>query len=222
MMQTEQKALSLWRIFESVIRKTILSIVPNFDRFDQVVFGKIIKVNISGGRVDDRAKGISADVQVLKQDFDTDTDYEVIKDVPFDSALFGTAGGAFSTPPVGAIVRMGFMYNSPLFPFIVSVTNEGKTVPAATDAEYRIETSAGDTVRIKGGEITLRIKNGPAFQVKGGKVKFKTGTYNSDLDVFINKFIAHTHLSTIAGTPTGLISASTPPIIPADFMTGDL
>ena len=212
-MTTRREVLSPLQKLEQVIRRVLNKIVPNLGQFDGPVFARIEKVNVAGGKVDINSKGISVDVQVLNADFSPNTDIEVIQDVPIDSMLFGDGGAVYGIPTKGSIVRVAFMYNNPGFPFILAVTNEGKTIPKATAGEFRIETA-----------------DGIILQFSGKKINIKTENYNSNLEFLINFMLEHSHLGNMTA-PTGPapssvvpIASATPPApaSPAVFKTGTL
>jgi len=198
------KALSAWKKFEEIVRSAIISFNPSFGKFDRVIYGRINRINIRAGKVDDTKKRFSVDVQPLRKGLDDDPNLSPILDVPFDSMLFGNNGGVFSAPARGAIVRIGFMYDDPSLPFIHAVTNEGRTIPAAESAAIRIESDSG-----------------AVFQIKDGKISFKVGSFNTDLETFLDEFLAHNHLGNL-GSPTGPPASGVPPITAASFKTGEL
>lgn len=204
-MTEDQRALSPWRKIEEIVRRAILRISPNFGKFDKIYFARIEKVNFDGGLVDDRQKGFSVDVQPLQKDLSDDTNFEKIIDVPIDSNLFNNNGAVYHVPNAGSIVRLAFMYNDPSFPFVVSISNEGATLPKGVQGEFRIDDGKGTI-----------------FQIASGKINFKTKKgRNSDLDTLIDIALSHTHLGNM-GAPTSAVTGSIPPITELDFKTGTL
>lgn len=189
---------------ESIIRRALFTIEPNFGKFDRPIYAKVVKVNFAGGKVDDSSKAYSVDLQPLLKDLTIDPDFEKIQDVPLNIGTFGNGGVIYCTPKTGAIVRLAFMYNDPSYPYIVNLTNEGLKLPAGAADEYRIETP-----------------DGVILQLKGEKVNFKTKGFNTDLQTFIENFLKHTHLGNM-GAPTSPVSGSVPPMTAADFKTGAL
>jgi len=189
---------------EAVIRRALFMIEPAFGKFDRVLFARIIKVNFRGGSVDDAGKAFSADLQPLLKDMSPDTSFDKIIDVPLVVGTFGNGGVVYCTPKAGSIVRLGFMYSDPSFPYIVGLTGEGLKFPDGTADEFRIETPAG-----------------VILQIKGEKINFKSKDFNTDLETIVAKFLLHTHLGNM-GAPTSAVSGSIPPIVDADFKTGIL
>ena len=200
----KRKVLSPLRKFENSVARVIKTLFPNFGNYDSIIYAKVIKVNFNGGKVDEYNKRYSVELQPLNKDFSENKNYEKIIDVPFDIQIFGGSGVVYSVPKKGAIVRMGFMYNEPSFPYVAGVTAEGLELPKGSEDEFRIETS-----------------DGTILQLKGKKINIKTDKFNTDLETTINLFLEHTHLGN-TGAPTSATSGSVPPIIDANFKTGDL
>jgi len=217
----EQKALSPWTLFENIVRRVLKAAVPNLGLFDKIYYAKINKINIASGKVDNTDKRISTNVQILKQDLSEDENFEEVQDVSFDTNFFGSDSGVFFAPPEGTIVRIGFMYNDPCYPFIVSVTNESQDIPEFDSEGFKIFTSAGDTIFAKDGEIELRIKNGPAIKLSGSDIAWKDGSYNTTLGTIIDKILAHTHLGNL-GAPTSNAQTGVPQTTSINFNTGTL
>lgn len=203
-MITKQNQFSPLAKFEETVRRVLLYLLPNLKKFPGPLFGRIVKVNFAGGKVDIDSKVFSAEIEILDADLAPDTDFENIKDVPIDGATFNDNGAVYAIPKVGTIVRVGFMYNDPGFPFIMSYTNEGKTLPAGKDLEFRIDNGKG---------IIL--------EIDGEKINIKVAGYNTDLSHFIDNFLKHTHLGN-TGAPTSPVSGSVPPMTAIDFNNGEL
>lgn len=131
-MTIQHIVLSPLQKFKEIIRDVVLELLPGAGGgFGAVSFGRIIRVNDGMGRVDDRAKGWSADIQILRPDLSDNADIDPIKDVAMDPDIYGGAVCIFGKPAAGMICRVGFMYNHPGHPFILSVTGEGRTLPGA-------------------------------------------------------------------------------------------
>lgn len=203
MTQTQGLSSPLKKL-ENIVRRALFTIEPNFGKFDRPIFAKVLKVNFKGGKVDDGAKAYSVDLQPLLKDLTVDSDFDKIQDVPLNTGTFGNGGVIYCTPKVGAVVRMGFMYSDPSYPFIINVTNEGMKIPEGSAEEFRIETG-----------------NGIILQLKGEKINFKSKEFDTDLETIVAKFLIHTHLGNM-GAPTSSVSGSIPPITSADFKTGTL
>lgn len=209
-----------WGQFKEAVRKAVRSLWPGLGEFDNFQYGRISKLNLAGGKVGTKGKGISANIKLLNRDLSENLDREEIKDVPFDSMLFNAAGVLYSIPQTGAICRIGFMYNDSGFPFIHSVSNEGATIPGTTEGKFIIDAGNGDTVTIDSDGITAR-SGGAAFRIRAGDVAYKSGIYNCSLSEIFDKFLIHCHISAAPASPTAtpIIPPSTP-ILPADFNTG--
>lgn len=164
-METSRSPLSPLKKLETVIRRALFNIDPAFGKFDRTLFARVLKVNVGGGKVDDAKKAYSVDLQPLLKDLSPDTSFEKIIDVPLVVGTFGNGGVVYCTPKAGTVVRLGFMYSDPSFPYIVGLTGEGLELPDGTADEFRVETP-----------------NGVILQIKGEKINFKTKDFNSDLD----------------------------------------
>lgn len=131
-MNEKQTALSPLQKFEQIVRQVMNKVIPAVEsNFSRIVYGRIEKVNTSWGRVGVDSKGYSADIQILKQDLSEDENIEIIKDVPMDITVYGTTTVIIGKPVPGMIARVGFMYDDPGYPFIMSITAEGETLPLA-------------------------------------------------------------------------------------------
>jgi hypothetical protein len=205
-MNNGQKALSPWKRLEGIVRRAIFKGIPGLGLYDSPRYARVLKARFGGGSVDGRSKGFSADVEVLTRDLLADPAWVQITDVPIDPQTFGEGGAVYTVPRVGAIVRLGFMYHDPAFPFIMSITAEGSKLPEGKADEFRVEI----------GDI--------AFQITKDTLKFRTKKYNTDIEELINKLLEHTHLSTGPGSPTSPTSGSVPPglTLPTDFKQGGL
>jgi hypothetical protein len=203
-MEDRQGLLSPLTRLENIVGRIFRRLYPEVGTFDRVYYARVKKAYFDGGKVDANGKKKSVDVEVLKGDLSIDPRFEVILDVPVDGIPFGNGGIAFGVPAAGTIVRVGFMTGDPRFPFVLSYTNEGKTVPAGAEDEFRIETPEGVII-----------------QLKGTKINIKTAAYNTDLETFIDKFFIHTHLGNM-GAPTSTVEQSVPPLLKAELKTGDL
>lgn len=202
-MSSDQRVLSPWKRLENIVRRAIFKFKPGLGVYDTPVYGRVVKARFQGGKVDDRSKGFSADVQVLKRDLADDPTWSKITDVPIDPQTFGDDGALYTVPRVGAIVRLAFMYHDPGYPFIMSITAEGSTLPEGKADEFRIEI----------GDI--------AFQITKDTLKFKTKSYNTDIEVIINKILSHIHLGN-TGSPTSPTTGAPTPTLPTDFNQGGL
>jgi hypothetical protein len=107
--------------------------------FGSIVYGRILTVNRPGGSVDIKSKGYSVDVQILNRDLSPDNNLEPIKDVPIDPVIFGNKTAILGIPLVDMIVRVGFMYRDPSYPYIAGITAEQDSFPSALLAETLIE-----------------------------------------------------------------------------------
>jgi hypothetical protein len=223
MSNEQNKNAGAWGQFKEAVRKAVRSLWPGLGEFDNYQYGKIAKLNLTGGKVGAKSKGVSANIQLLNRDLSENRDREEIKDVPFDSLLFNSKGALYSLPLAGSICRIGFMYNDPGFPFIHSVTNEGATIPAGTAGKFVITADNGDTVTIDGDGITARSSQA-ALRLKLGVLYFKTSTFNSDMDTVLNTILLHTHMVATLGAPTGspTTPVSVPVILPTVFNEGTL
>lgn len=167
-MSTNQKALSPWKRFEGAIRRALFRTKPGTGLFDMPMYARVTRANFSGGKVDAKSKGFSVDVQPLTHLLADDPLWPEIKDVPLDPQPFGSGGAVYSVPKKGAIVRLGFMYHDPRYPFIMSVTGEGQELPEGSENEFRIESADGTII-----------------QVKGSKIRIKVGAFNTDLETVL-------------------------------------
>lgn len=168
MTETSHGQSSPLKKLEEVVRRAFFKIHPAFGKFDRPIFAKVIKVNSTAGKVDETKKQYSVDVQPLLKNLTPDPSFEKIIDVPLNVGTFGNGGVVYCSPKVGAIVRLGFMYSDPTFPFIINITNEGISVPKGSLEEFRIETA-----------------DGAILQFKGNKVNFKIGEFNSNLEKLV-------------------------------------
>jgi len=135
-----QPALSALQKIEQVVRQAIVKVFPGIaGNFGAVVYGRILAINRPGGKVDNASKGYSVDVQVLNPDLSEDTNVEPVKDVPIDPVLFGNKTAILGIPLVDMVVRIGFMYRDPSYPFIMGITAEQDAFPAALAAETLVE-----------------------------------------------------------------------------------
>ncbi len=202
-MSDDQKALSPWKRLENIVRRAIFKTKPGIGVYDIPVYGRVLRARFGGGKVDDRSKGFSADVQVLTKRLVDDPAWDAITDVPIDPETFGDNGAVYTVPRMGAIVRLGFMYHDPGYPFVMSITAEGATLPEGKADEFRIE--IGDV----------------AFQITKDTIKIKTKKYNTDIEKIFEKHLIHTHLGNL-GAPTSPVTGSVPPGLPTDFTGGGL
>lgn len=202
-MSERQKVLSPWSRFEQTVRRAILKAIPGFGMYDAPRFARVIKARFGGGKVDGRNKGFSVDVQVQTRTLEDDPGWAQMTDIPVDPATFGDGGAVYTVPKPGAIVRLGFMYNDPGFPFILSITAEKQELPAGAADEFRVQ--IGDV----------------AFQITKDTIKFKTKNFNTDIEVVINKILEHVHTGN-TGAPTSNTQAAVPPTLPLDFKKGGL
>lgn len=139
-MSNEQAALSPLQKIEQVVRQAIAKVMPGQSgNFGTTVYGRILKVNRPGGAVDNRSKGFSVDVQVLLPDLAPDPNLEPILDVPIDPVVFGNKTAVLGLPLVDMVVRVGFMYRDPSYPYIQGITAEQDSFPSAVLAETLVE-----------------------------------------------------------------------------------
>lgn len=202
-MSENLKALSPWKRLENIVRRAIFKSKPGLGVYDAPLYAKVRKARFQGGKVDDRSKGFSVDVQVLKRDLVSDPAWDPITDVPIDPETFGDNGAVYTVPRVGAIVRLGFMYHDPGYPFIMSITAEGSTLPVGKADEFRVE--IGDV----------------AFQITKDTLKIRTKKYNTDIEKIFDKHLTHTHLGNL-GAPTSNVAGAVPPGLITDFTGGGL
>lgn len=119
-----------WRSFLDLVRRACEQLFPGIGRYDRVVYGKVVSVSQLAGQVTSAMKCWSCDIQLLNPDLSDDKRRQPIKDVPVDPIDINSSGAAlFSTPFVGMIVRVGWMYGNRAYPFIHSFTAEGQVVP---------------------------------------------------------------------------------------------
>jgi hypothetical protein len=202
-MSNGQRALSPWDRLESIVRRAIFGKKPGLAIYDAPVFARVLKARFAGGKVDGRNKGFSVDVQVVDHELLDDPAWAPITDVPIDPQTFGENGALYTVPKKGAIVRLAFMYHNPAFPFIMSITAEGQTLPEGAADEFRVQI----------GDIT--------FQITKDTLKFKTKNYNTDIEVLVDAILEHLHTGN-TGSPTSNTQGAVPPTLPTDFQKGGL
>lgn len=139
-----------------VLKKAVLAIFPELSGYHYPIRGKVVKVNESGGRIDEFNRRYSVDVQPLKPDGSVDEMAPVIPDVEVPVIWAGPGRGIYASPEVGAIVRIGFYYNDPAQPFVDAILGDGYECPDHPPGALIIQHSDGTRIEI-GQDRVIRI-----------------------------------------------------------------
>ncbi|MDR3561912.1 MAG: hypothetical protein P4N59_10825 [Negativicutes bacterium] len=139
-----------------VFKTIILELFPELGGYHFPIRAKVVKVHEDGGQVDDYNKLYSVDVQPLKPDGSVDESKPVIPDIEIPVLWGGPDRGVFCLPVVGGVVRVGFYYNDPAYPFIDAVLADGFSIPDHALGSLIIQMSTGVRIEIdKTGQIFL-------------------------------------------------------------------
>lgn len=178
-----------------VIKTIILSIFPELGGYHFPIKAKVVKVHEDGGRIGEFNKRYSADLQPLKPDGSVDDSQPVIPDVEIPVAWAGPQRGIFCLPVVGAIVRLGYYYNDPAYPFVDAILGDGYDIPAHALGSIIIQHSDGTRVEID--------KNKNVNITTPAKVNFVGGAHPvAFADIVKSVYDGHTHPCGCGGTGT--------------------
>jgi hypothetical protein len=136
------------RELKKVLRKVFLSIFPEFGGYHFPIRAKVVKVHESGGQVREDDHRYSVDVQPLKSDGSVDDSAPVIPDVEIPIWWAGPARGVFCLPVVGSIVRVGFYYYEPAYPYVDAILPQGFNIPEHPTGSLIIQHSDGKRFEI--------------------------------------------------------------------------
>ena len=134
-----ENSKELITLFRTIVKQAF----PDLNGYHYPIKAKVVKVRESGGRVGAFQKLYSVDVQPLKPDGSIDADSPVIPDVELSPIWAGPQRGVFCLPVVGAIVRLGFYYKDPAFPFVDAVLADGFDIPDHALGSLIIQHSSG-------------------------------------------------------------------------------
>lgn len=176
------------------LKTIVLEIFPELRGFNCPIKARVVKVYEAAGKIDDFNKRYSVDVQPLKPDGSIDEKHPVIPDVEIPVIWSGQNRGVFCTPVIGSIVRIGFYYNDPAFPFIDAVLGDGFAVPEHAIGSFIIQHSDGNVIKFE--------KDGTVKIESNQKILFNNGEHPlAFADVIKQVFDSHTHPTT--GSPPG-------------------
>ncbi|MGE5606888.1 MAG: hypothetical protein ACM3YE_14525 [Bacteroidota bacterium] len=169
-----------------VFRTIFLEIFPELKGYHAPIRAKVIKVHESGGKIDEFNKRYSVDVQPLKPDGSVDDSAPAIPDVEIPIFWAGPNRGIFCLPVAGAVVRIGFYYNDPAYPFVDAILGDGYSIPDHPIGSLIIQHSDGTRIEISPN------KNIEIFA--DGIIKFAHGGHPvAFADVVKSIFDEHTH-----------------------------
>lgn len=121
---------------------------PEFRGYHFPIRAKVVKVNEAGGKVEEFNKRYSVDVQPLKPDSTIDDSAPVIPDVEIPVIWAGPGRGIFCLPVAGAVVRIGFYYNDPAYPFVDAILDDGFDIPSHALGSFIVQHSDGKRFEI--------------------------------------------------------------------------
>ena len=164
------RAKNSFSSFVELVRRSCDKLYPGIGRYDRVVYGRVVRVFTSSGRVTEGAKLWSVDIEILGSNLAPDPRRGIIKDVPLDPVEVSDDGRAlFPVVFVGTIVRMGWMYADRSLPYIVSITAEGLRLPDGSSGQ--LSSVIGDLL-----EILSRMRDsaaGPAVMRAQDLIEFQ-------------------------------------------------
>ena len=131
-----------------MFKTVFLEAFPEFKGYHFPIRAKVVKVNEAGGRIGEFQKLYSVDVQPLKPDGTIDDSAPEIPDVEIPVIWAGPGRGIFCLPVAGAMVRIGFYYNDPAYPFVDAVLGDGFDIPAHALGSIIIQHSNGKRFEI--------------------------------------------------------------------------
>jgi hypothetical protein len=131
-----------------VFKTIILEIFPEMGGYHFPIKAKVVKVYEAAGKVGEFNKQYSVDVQPLKPDGSNDDSQPVIPDVEVPVIWAGPNRGIFCLPVKGAIVRIGYYYNDPSYPFVDAILAEGFDVPEHALNSIVVQHSDGTRIEI--------------------------------------------------------------------------
>ena len=131
-----------------IFRTIILEIFPELKGYHAPIRAKVVKVNETGGKIDEFNKRYSVDVQPLNQDGTVDENAPEIPDVEIPVVWAGAGRGMFCLPVVSSIVRVAFYYNDPAYPFVDAILGDGFNIPDHAVGSLIIQHSNGKKFEI--------------------------------------------------------------------------
>ena len=133
---------------------------PDLNGYHYPIKAKVVAVHEQGGKVTDFQKLYSVDVQPLKPDGTIDDTQPVIPDVELPVVWAGPQRGIFCLPVKGAVVRLGYYYNDPSYPFVDAILADGFPVPDHPVGAFIIQQSASTSIEITSDGIIFTKSNG--------------------------------------------------------------
>lgn len=175
---------------KATLKKVILAIFPEFaGDYHYPIRAKVVGVRETGGKLDEFNRRYAVDVQPLHPDGTVNEAAPVIPDVEIPLLWAGPNRGIFCLPVVGAVVRLGYYYNDPAYPFVDAVLGDGFNVPNHPLGSLIIQHSEGTRIEIDKDQ-NIRITNPGSSP----KIYFYTGDHPvAFADVVKAIYDSHTH-----------------------------
>jgi len=113
---------------------------------------------VEGGALTNRNRPrYAVDVELLAPDGEPDAGYPMLRGLALPAFAAGDGAGLFAYPEVGALVRIGFDYGLPSFPYIAAVLSEGRAAPPLVPGEIVLRHVEGAELRFDArGDVGLQ------------------------------------------------------------------